>query len=150
MLGVVPLEDRKLTYSGFQELLYGSVASQLIAESPKLRLEIRPSSPLSAVSGNALFEELERGDEALSIGLPTHLFAFVGPVREVLVAAFAVASLARGNFVFDPARTTLQPRHDMFGGGLDELAVDFSATPNATRTITFEDRLETFAAVGRR
>jgi glutamyl-tRNA synthetase len=61
------------------------------------------------------------------------------------MSAFAVAAPARRQLVLDPARTTLDARHEVLGGGRDEADLERATTPHARGAVAFEDALHPFA-----
>jgi len=63
------------------------------------------------------------------------------------MAALAVAATARSQFVLDPARAALDPRHEMLGGGCDEADLERSATPDTLGPVAIEDDRHAFASI---
>lgn len=63
------------------------------------------------------------------------------------MSSLAVASAARGQLVLDPARATLDPRHEVLGRRRDQTDLQRSPAPHALRSVTLEDDRHPFAAI---
>tara|TARA_B100000085_G_scaffold280984_1_gene306822 strand:- start:261 stop:482 length:222 start_codon:yes stop_codon:yes gene_type:complete len=63
------------------------------------------------------------------------------------MATFVVASLAGGDFIFDPTWATFNARHEMFRCRYDEVVVEGATTPHTVVAISFQNHRHPFASV---
>lgn len=116
-------------------------------EASQLRGDIRSGATLAAALTDRRLQRPERAHDRITIGVPPSPVALVEPFARGPVAAFAVASPTRGEFVLDPAGSALDTRDEVFGGGGDEADLERSAAPHAFGAVAGEDECHPIAAI---
>ena len=101
----------------------------------------------TAALGDGGLKAFESGDHHVGARGAAHAFAVVNPAGRGLMAAFVVAALAGGQFVFYPAGAALDAGHEVLGGGRIQGVVERGRTPHAIGAIAFDDLGHALTAV---
>ncbi len=104
------------------------------APPPPLRIQIPGGPPLPTAGLDRRRQIMQRNLQCSAVRRPTAPLTLREPVDRRLVPTLAVAAAAGRHLVLDPGGPTLDLRHQVIGGRLDE-AAERPATPHAAGAV---------------